>query len=171
MILCRTRRRLNIANMRSHLNVMLTVLTMIEILGVILKILTEDANALDQEIVEDPEREIMVVEQVVIEEIGEIILLEDEILTEPTDLEEITGTMISAMIDVGIIRIPIRTMISTLVTIKINIRRTIMYQTRTRRNLNAVHSQTAPVVDTPKINPRRFHVLFSLIDTNEILLK
>jgi transcription termination factor Rho len=70
---------------------------MIEIPGVTQEIEAEDADVLDRGIVEDLERETTIV----IEEIGEIILLVDETLTEVTDTEEIiTGTMTSATTDV-----------------------------------------------------------------------
>lgn len=115
--------------MRSRSNVTLIDPIMIEVPDVTPKTEIEDMDVLDQEIVEDPETTI--VDQVVIDEIGEIILLVGEIFTEPTDQEEIIiGIMISATIDVGIILIPIRTTISIIpATIRLNIRRVIMYRT------------------------------------------
>lgn len=170
MTLYRTRRRLSTTKMRS-LNVTLTDPTTIETPDVTPKIETEDADILGQEIVEDPEREIMIVERVMIEEIGEIILLVGEILTDPTDPEEIvTGTTISVTIDVGIILIPIKTTISTPATTRPSIKEMIMYRTRAKRNLNAARDQVTPTASTPKIN-LRFTFFFSLININEILLK
>lgn len=146
--------------MRSS-NATLIVPTTTETPDVTPRIETEDADVLDQEIVEDPEIETTIVGEVVIEGIEETIPLVGEIFTDPTDPGEIiTGTMISATIDVGIILIPIRTTISTPATTRTNIKETIMYQTRTRRNLNAVHDQTAAVASTPKIKVRSsFHIL------------
>jgi len=169
MMLCRTRKRLSITKMRSRSNVTLIVPTMIETPDVIPRIETEDADGLGQEIAEDPE--ITIVGQVVIEGIGEIILLVGEILTEPTDLEEIiTGTTISATIDVGIILIPIRTTISIPAMTRTSIKGTIMYQI-VRQSLNVVRGQAAPIATAPKINLHHFTFFFLLIDTNEILLK
>lgn len=169
MTLCKARRRISIIKMRSHSNA--TDPTTIETPDVTPEIGTEDADVLDQEIVEDREIEIMIVERVVIEGIGEIILLVGEILTDPTDPEEIiTGTMINATIDVGIILIPIRTTILTHATTKISIREMIMYRTRAKRNLNVARDQAAPAANTPKIN-LRFTFFFLLMDTNEILIK
>jgi len=149
---------------------MLIVPTMIETPDVILRIETEDADGLGQEIVEDPE--ITIVGQVVIEGIGEIILLVGEILTEPIDLEEIIiGITISATIDVGIILIPIRTTIPTPAMTRTSIKGTIMYQIQARQSLNVVRGQAAPIATAPKINLHHFTFFFLLIDTNEILLK
>lgn len=171
MTLCR-RKRLSITRMRSRSNATLIDPTMIETPDVTPRTETEDADVLGREIVEDPERGTTIVEGVVIEGIGEIILLVGEIFTEPTDPEEIiTGTMTSATIDVGIILIPIKTTISTPATTKPSIRKMTTYRTRAKRSLNAVRGQVAPAASTPKINPRRFTFFLSLIDTNEILLK
>lgn len=110
--------------MRSS-NATLTDRIMIGIPDVTPRTETEDADALGRGIVDDPETETTIVDRVAIEEIGEIIHLVGEILTEPTDPEEtITGTTTSATIDVETILIPIRTTMPTLATIRLNIRKT-----------------------------------------------
>lgn len=132
MTLCRTRRRLSKTRMRSRSNATLTDPTMTETPDVTPRTETEDADVLDQEIVEDPETGTTIVDQVVIEGVGEIILLVGEIFTEPTDPGEIiTGTMTSATIDVVIILIPIRTTILTPAT-KPSIRKMTTYQTQVK---------------------------------------
>jgi len=126
---------------------------MIEIPDVIQEIGAEDTDVLDRGIAEDLERETTIV----IEEIGEIILLVDETLTGATDMEEIIiGTMTSATTDVQIILIPTRTTKLTLVMKKPGIRETTTYLIRVNRSLNVARDQVALAANTPKINPLHF---------------